>query len=176
MKLTQDRLKELIDYDYETGVFIWRVSRQRIKKGSIAGSLNKSTGYWIICIDNKRYKAHRLVFLYIDGYLPENGIDHIDRNKINNRYNNLREASKTCNSRNCNISKINKSGITGVSWYKRSNKWRSEINIPKKIRLGYFDNIIDAVRARWEAEIKYNFPNCNTISSAYVYLKENSAI
>lgn len=176
-KLTQDRLKELLSYDPETGIFTWKVDRTgKAKKGSRAGNLNKTNGYWIICVDNKRRLAHRLAILYIDGYLPENSLDHIDRNKINNRYNNLREVSQTCNSRNCNIAKNNKSGITGVSWHKKKNKWQSQINIPKPINIGVFDSFIDAVKARWEAEVKYNFPNCNTTSSAYNYLKEHGVL
>ena len=176
-KLTQDRLKELLDYDPETGIFINKTNRgKKIKKGSKTGHLDKD-GYWQICIDYKNYRAHRLVFLYMEGYLPENGIDHIDRNKLNNRRNNLREVSQTCNRRNCNIYKANKSGVTGVCWYKRDKKWEVSIrNFGKKIFCGYFENIIDAAKARWEAEVKYNFPNCNTTSSAYNYLKDHGAI
>lgn len=176
MKLTQDRLKGLLDYDPETGVFIWKVDRgKRTKKGSFAGSLDNK-GYLIIRFNGKGYKAHRLAFLYMEGYFPENQVDHIDRDKTNNKWNNLREVSHTCNMRNCKISKINTSGITGVSWHKGRKKWQSQIRIPKPIYLGLFDNLIDAAKARWEAEVKYNFPNCNTTSAAYVYLKEKGAI
>lgn len=128
-------------------------------------------------INGKLYKNHRLAFLYMEGYFPENGIDHIDRNKTNNSWNNLREVSHTCNMRNCKIQANNKSGITGVCWYKASNKWQAHIRIPKQnINLGYFDNLTDAAKSRWIAEVKYNFPNCNTTSSAYNYLKENNLI
>lgn len=175
MKLTQDRLKELLSYDPETGVFIWNIAiGKRAKKGCIAGSLNKVTGYWQIGIDRKLYLAHRLVFLYMEGYLPEYDTDHINRERTNNKWVNLREASRTCNVRNSNISKKNKIGITGVGWHKRDNKWVAQIMIFKKqIFIGYFDNILDAAKARWQAEVKYGFPNCNTTSSAYMYLKEN---
>lgn len=175
MKLTQKRLKELLDYNPKTGIFTWLISRGSIKKGNISGYVNKSTGYLIIGIDNKKNKAHRLAFLFMEGYLPENDIDHIDRNILNNKWDNLREVSHLCNMRNCNISKINKSGITGVSWRNDRKKWRSFIGVGKMINLGIFDTLIDAARARWDAEIKYNFPNCNTTSSAYMYLKENGA-
>lgn len=178
MKLTQDRLKELIDYNPETGIFLWKVDRtNKTKKGMFAGRLNKKSGYWQIGIDSNNYYAHRLAFLFIDGYLPENGLDHIDRDKLNNKWNNLRETSTICNMRNRNIFKNNKSGITGIHWHKSTNKWYSKITaLGKQICLGVFDNLIDAARARWEAEIKYNFPNCNTTSSAYMYLKKNNAI
>lgn len=82
-----------------------------------------------------------------------------------------------CNTRNKSIMKNNKSGITGIVWHKRDNKWLSQIMVfGKQLHLGYFDNIIDAVKARWNAEVKYNFPNCNTTSSAYMYLKEHGVI
>lgn len=175
-KLTQERLKELLDYDPETGIFTWKVDRGSNKiKGSHAGSLDKDS-YLIISLYGKRYKAHRLVFLYIDGYTPENQVDHIDRNKLNNKRCNLREVSQICNSRNCNIRVDNKIGITGVCWNKVKNKWVAQIQPYKKINLGCFDNILDAARARWNAEVKYNFPNCNTISASYMYLKDHGGL
>ena len=177
MKLTQERLKELLDYDPENGVFIRKIStNNNIKIGSISGSIDKQ-GYLIIWADGKRYKAHRLAFLWMEGYLPENQVDHIDRNKINNRWSNLREVSQTCNMRNRAVLKNNKYKITGISFHKKLNKIRADIRISRKlIYLGIFDNLLDAVKARWEAEVKYNFPNCNTTSSSYMYLKEHGAI
>ena len=177
MKLTQEYLKEILDYNHETGVFTWKVDRRKyVKKGNVAGSLHH-TGYWDIRIKGSVYRAHRLAFLFMDGYLPENDVDHVDRNKLNNSWINLREVSRSCNMRNQKININNKSGVSGVSWYKRGKKWQSSIGIPKKqIHLGFFDNLIDAVKARWNAELKYNFPNCNTTSSAYNYLKERGAI
>ena len=175
-KLTQDKLKELLAYNPDTGEFIWKVANsKRIRVGSVAGFLHH-TGYWHIGINNKTYFAHRLAFLYIDGYSPENQIDHVDRNPLNNSWKNLREVSQSCNMRNKNIQCNNKSGITGVCWKKRDKKWQAKITTPKEIYLGLFDNLTDAARARWNAEVKYNFPNCNTTSSAYNYLKENNLI
>ncbi|UGO56005.1 putative HNH endonuclease [Escherichia phage JLBYU40] len=97
--ITQDRLKELLDYDPLTGVFRWKVSRGRVSKGSIAG-----TEVWVsdnyirleIRIDGKRYKAHQLAFLYVYGYIPEE-IDHKDRNPLNNAIDNLLDSSKSRN-------------------------------------------------------------------------------
>ena len=176
MKLTQERLKGLLDYDPETGVFIWKVANaNRIRVGDVAGTLN-NRGYLYIGINKKRFLAHRLTFLYMEGYFPENQIDHIDRNKINNSWSNLREVSQTCNMRNKSIMKNNKSGVIGINWNKESKKWMARIRTPKTVYLGLFENIIDAAKARWEAEVKYNFPNCNTTSSAYNYLKEHGAI
>ena len=123
MKIAQERLYEILDYDSETGIFTWKIGRRKCKKDSIAGSLT-GEGYWQIKIDNKLYLSHRLVFLYVDGYLPENKIDHIDRNKLNNRRNNLREVSQTCNTRNCNIYK-NKA--VRLFRFKQSNGWSPSV-------------------------------------------------
>lgn len=171
--LTQDRLKELLHYNPETGVFTWKICRnQNSKVGSVSGSISNIDGYRRMHIDTKMYKASRLAFLYMLGYFPENMVDHIDRVKDNDRWCNLRHVSRQCNARNQSISRANKSGITGVSWHKHHHKWWPQIAInQQKIHLGYYDTKIDAARSRWEAEKKYNFPNCNTTSSAYKYLK-----
>ena len=175
-KLTQERLKEVLDYDPSTGVFTWRLGRRRVKRGSTAGCL-KTDGYIQIMIDGKKFLASRLAFLWMEGYFPENDVDHLDRNPANNRWNNLREASRSCNIRNCGKREDNTSGVTGVCWYKAKSKWRSQIRLyGKGIHLGYFKTLFDAAQARWDAEVKYGFPNCNTTSSAYVYLKENGLI
>jgi len=168
-KLTQKRLKELIYYNPETGVFTWKVSKGTAIKGSIAGSIDN--GYRRILIDYNPYREHRLAFLYMEGYFPENEIDHINRRRHDNRWLNLRQVSRQCNARNCNIAINNKSGVTGVYWYKNREKWCAGIRIDgKQITLGYFLNKTEAVRARWESEKKYNFPNCNSTSSAFQYL------
>lgn len=177
MKLTQERLKELLDYDPETGIFTRKVRTSNfIRVGAITKKAKKDTGYLMISVDNREYRAHRLAFLFMEGYFPENDVDHIDRNRVNNKWNNLREVSRTCNLRNKAIQRNNTSGVIGVSWHKRESKWRATIKTTKHIHIGFFANLIDAAKARWEAEVKYNFPNCNTTSSAYMYLKEKGAI
>ena len=71
----------------------------------------------------------------------------------------------------------NKSGITGVSWAKKRKLWNVSIcESGKSIFLGYFKTKLDAVKARWNAEKKHNFPNCNTTSTAYLYLKNKGGI
>ncbi len=171
-RLTQERLKDLLNYDPDTGIFAWKVGRRGVKRGSIAGTPN-AYGYIRICIDGKNFYASRLAFLWVEGYFPENDVDHIDRDRSNNRWLNLREASRSCNMRNCGIICNNKSGVTGVSWDKLSSKWRSDITIyGKSVPLGRFKFFVEAVKARWEAEVKYNFPNCKSDSAAYKYLQE----
>ena len=173
--ITQKELKEYLDYTPETGHFIWKKDIGRGRIGEKADYKNNK-GYIQIGIKNKFYLAHRLAFLWMEGYLPENGIDHIDRDKTNNKWNNLREISHLCNTRNRPLRVDNKSGIVGVRWHKKSKKWESTITVDKKIYLGVFNNLNDAIKARWNAEVKYGFPNCNTISTSYNYLKNEGLI
>lgn len=174
--ITQKRVKELLNYNPENGNLIWRVNKGRAKQGEVAGTLHKD-GHILVGVDGERYQAHRLIWLWMEGYFPENDIDHKDRLPSNNKWCNLRHTSHKCNMRNCSISKNNKSGVTGVSWNDKNNKWFASITVDyKSIGCGIYSNFIDAVRSRWEAEKKYSFPNCNTTSSAYEYLKENSLI
>lgn len=177
--VTYIQLREEVHYNSETGIFKWRKGKRGRKANGIAGSLEPN-GYVRICIDYKKYPAHRLAWLYVHGYMPENEIDHINRVRNDNRICNLREVSRLCNIRNCSVSKDNTSGITGVNYVENwgpKGKWRATIAINKnRIVLGAFDEKVDAAKVRWEAEKHYNFPNCNTTSSAYEYLKKHGAI
>jgi hypothetical protein len=174
--LTQERLKELLHYDPDTGFFTWKVDRGNNNvKGKMAGSKNFKSRI-AIGIDDTLYLAHRLAFLYMEGYFPEYQIDHKDRNPRNNKWENLRHVSHQCNMRNKSVYKTNKSGVTGVCWNKRDKVWRSFIKSganQKMKHLGNFKILKEAVQTRWDAEVQYNFPNCNTTSSAYLHLKEN---
>ena len=85
--------------------------------------------------------------------------------------------SDICNARNRGKRWDNKSGVTGVSWREDNKKWRSTITVNRKTKhLGNFKNISDAVKARYEAEIKYNWLECQTDSSAYRYLKDKNLL
>lgn len=174
--VTQKRLKELLSYNKKTGIFTRLVASGPSKKGSIAGYKNDQ-GYTMIPIDYGQYRAHRLAWLYIYGYLPENEIDHINRNRSDNKISNLRVVSRTCNLRNSGVQKRNTSGVTGVRWRESESKWTSFIGVNKKyVHLGIFRKKVDAVKARWEGEKEYNFPSCRTTSTAYLYLKNNGVI
>ena len=160
--LTQARLKEVLDYNPETGVFRWRitVNRNKAHAGTVAGWI-RSNGYLMISIDKKEYRAHRLAWLYIYGKWPENQIDHENQIRSCNAIKNLRDVTNAINCKNQRITKRNTSGITGVCWDKSRNKWLASIVVNyKQINLGRFEKIKDATRARKAAERKYGFhPN-----------------
>lgn len=98
--MTQEELHQLLDYNPETGEFFWKVNSRCIKSGSKAGCVCKVHGYQHINIKNKRYKAHRLAWLYVHGKWPHPEIDHINRVKTDNRIANLREADRSMNNLN----------------------------------------------------------------------------
>jgi HNH endonuclease/AP2 domain len=146
MMLTQERLKELLHYDPETGVFTWIATKaRRVSNGDVAGGicrLKRSSGlsYRLINIDRMPRGAHRLAWLYVYGYIPRQ-IDHIDGDGLNNRISNLRPCSNTQNRANTGRTIANHSGFKGVSWSKNAKRWRSTINSGcRQIHLGYFDS------------------------------------
>ena len=182
-KLTQEYLKRSLTYSKHTGLFTWKArpvyhfkNRNAWKDWNrkypctIAGYISPA-GYVKITISGKAYPAHRLAFLYICGYIPENFVDHRDMNPTNNKWKNLREVTNQCNQQNCKISIRNKSGITGVSWNSREKKWKAKITIAKKtIYLGFFEKLEDAARARYEEEKTNPLWSCSVTSSAKQYL------
>ena len=136
--ITQNRLKQVMSYDENTGIFTWiNPTSRRVTKYSKAGVLNPS-GYIFIKVDNKRYSAHRLAWLYIYGDFPKNNIDHIDGNPSNNVISNLREATQQQNLYNTKKPSTNTSGYKGVHFHKSSRKWRAVVsvnNYPKHLGL-----------------------------------------
>lgn len=154
--LSQSRLKEVLSYDPNTGVFTW------IKRnGNVAGGKD-SHGYIIIKVDNKSYKAHRLAWLYIHGYFPENDTDHLNGIRDANRLENLHEATRRCNQQNCKIRQDNTSGFPGVSWDKPVKKWKAYISINRKQKyLGCHPTALDAALARFTVEVQCPEWHCN---------------
>ncbi len=160
-KLTQERLKEVLNYNPTTGIFIQKKKRQGVCVGNEAGYLG-SNGYRYISIDGKNYRSHRLVWLFIEGYLPENEIDHLNGKRNDNRLSNLREASRRCNAQNCKIYLTNTSGFPGVSWSKRYKNWQAKIMINNKhYYLGSYDTALDAALARLTEEVNNTNWHCN---------------
>jgi hypothetical protein len=155
--LTQNRLKELLEYNPETGLFVRKkTTAPNAQAGNVAGCLNKHIGYRSISIDGKEYYCHRLAFLYMTGNFPEKQVDHINRIKDDNRWTNLRKVTSGENLQNTSLRKSNKSGAKGVFWYAQRNKWIAYIRFNnKRYSLGYYINFEDAVTARKQAEDKY---------------------
>lgn len=153
--LTQHRLKELLHYNPETGIF----TRKTINKGHITGSVNNNGSgkkYIVIRVDNKLHYAHRLAWMYMTGEFPEIEIDHIDGNGCNNIFYNIRVAGKQENNKNSRLQKNNTSGCTGVVIVK--NRWIAQVMVNGKNKyLGSYIERWDAISARMSANNKYGF-------------------
>lgn len=154
--LTNIRLKETLNYDPETGIFTWKETRRGLRIGDVAGCIAKH-GYIVIRVDKRLYTAHRLAWLYVYGEWPSKNIDHINRNRSDNRISNLRSASQSENCQNTSLRSDNKSGHAGVYWCKNSQKWRAYIGVDgKRISLGYFHEKDDAIAAQSDAKTRYH--------------------
>lgn len=158
--LTVARLREVLNYDCDTGIFTRRIAtgyRGRNRAGEIAGRLKD--GYIVIGIDSTAYRANRLAWLYMTGEWPPALVDHENTNKADNRWINLRVASKSQNGQNRRGAQINsKSGALGVS--PSRHKWAAVIHLNgRKKHLGYFDTIELASAAYQEAKSRLH-PFC----------------
>ncbi len=147
--MTQDKLKEKLSYDINTGIFSWR------NNNKFCGNLNKTDGYIIIQINKKKYRAHRLAWLYVYGVWPKEFIDHINGIKNDNRLVNLREASALENTFNQKIKSNNTSGYKGVVWNKQNKKWVARIKVKGKYKfLGMSNDILIAANLYKNAAIE----------------------
>lgn len=136
--ITQTELKKLLHYDPDTGLFTWLVNRRSVKAEDLAGNVNQK-GYIRIKVNQKEYLAHRLAWLYMNGLMPKNGIDHTNNIKTDNRITNLREATHSENMRNRLLTVRNRTGFKGVGFNKRAKKFKATITFNNiQIHLGYF--------------------------------------
>ena len=142
--LTQTYLHEILEY--RDGILYWKVDRRKTKVGSKAGR-TKSNGYGEVRIDGKLHGTHRLIFMMFHGFMPKI-IDHIDCNPLNNKINNLREATQAQNMLNTFRPKNNTSGFKGVYLDKKSGNWIAQCVVNgRKSYLGAFADIHDAARS-----------------------------
>ena len=174
--ITQKELKELLHYEPMTGIFtwLWRPAacsmNQRARttldvwnrrfEGRVVGNIrhDAKTSYRWTQIKGCNYSLHRLAWLYVYGSFPVNQIDHIDRNGLNNRIDNLRDVSQSENQRNSSLSLRNKSGYNGVAWDKGNKKWHAYIRAGgKRLHLGFFINKLEAIEAREVANHRYGY-------------------
>ncbi len=139
--LTAQRLRDVLHYDPETGLFRWRERHSlRSRPGQVAGTLNKAIGYVVFRVDKRLYYAHRLAWLYVTGEWPAHGIDHINGQRADNRWTNLRDVEQAINTQNQRAPHSHgTSGYLGVSFDKRSGKWRAIVTLDdKQIEVGTF--------------------------------------
>jgi len=154
--ITQERVKELLNYDEDTGVFTWLYSNNSILPGAVAGSLS-SSGKRTIYIEGRSYAAQRVAWLYVHGVWP-NQIDHENGIRFDNRFKNFRNVTNAINSKNKKIGKNNKSGVMGVYFDLSRSRWAATIRLDyKKIFLGRHIDWFEAVCARKSAEYKYGY-------------------
>ena len=155
-ELTAEQLRSILHYSPETGIFTRKVSTSNsVKVGDVAGSLD-GDGYLQIKVCSRKYRAHRLAWLHVYGEWPTDQIDHINRNRSDNRIANLREVTNKQNLQNTGKRSNNTSGHPGVRWHKRASKWRACIKHDyKHIHLGYFSILEEAISARKAAEKLY---------------------
>lgn len=152
--LTQARLKELLHYDPETGQFTWLANQGRARTGQTAGTTD-TAGYVVVRAAGRFYKAHRMAFLYMCGEFPPDDVDHINRVKGDNRWGNLRLATRPENLANIGLLRSNTSGYRGVSWRKSSGRWQAfGSRDRRRVHLGFFDSLEGAAIAaqKWREE------------------------
>lgn len=150
-KLTVDRLKQIVHYDPATGVFT-RLRGTNKTVGTVVNGMGNH-GYLRIFIDGERHLLHRLAWLYMTGAWPRHQIDHRDRNRANNKFDNLREATDSENNQNHSLQRNNRSGFRGVYWVSDCKKWGAFITVNRKrLHLSVYATKHEAIRARRAAE------------------------
>lgn len=170
MSLSVETVRQLLDYDPETGVITWRYRPARFFKcsrhfnswnarfaGNTAFTARNGDGYLSGCVLNYSVKAHRVAWAIAHGEWPDH-VDHINGDRSDNRIENLRHVNNQENCRNQSIPRSNTSGVIGVSFHRPTNKWTAAIKVNRKsIHLGRFDDFDDAVAARKLGEARFGF-------------------
>lgn len=155
--LTQAELKENLHYNPETGVFTHIKKKSGIHIGQRAGSIH-CKGYRYIKVMQVNYRSARLAFLYMTGAFPKNQVDHVDKDRANDRWLNLQDITNLENCRKKGMNKNNKSGFNGVHFVKKLNKWKAGIVVEGSlVYLGIHTHLEDAIKVRKSANIKYGF-------------------
>jgi hypothetical protein len=139
------KLKEALHYDPSSGIFTWRITLSpRAMAGSETGK-KLSKGYLFVGVFGKIFRAHRLAWFYMTGDWPSHHIDHINGIRSDNRWSNLRLATRSQNACNTGLRANNRSGFKGVSWSNRSRRWAAHIRIHGKSKhIGLFETAEEA--------------------------------
>lgn len=174
--LTQERVRELFNYDPESGL-LTRLKRtsNRVKPGTIVTNTNTvlEKGYTLVGVDGIRYRLHHVIWVWMTGVLPTGIIDHKNMDPGDNSWSNLREVTCMENSHNHKLTKGNTSGVNGISYLSKKCKWQCRIRINYKVHsLGYHDNFIEAVAHRLAAEQCTDFGYDYKNYSAYRYMQK----
>ena len=143
-------------FEYKDGNLVWKMDRARgkIKAGDVAGGIT-SKGYWRVMINYKEYPLHRIIFFLHHGYLPQ-VVDHINGNPLDNRIENLREATGQTNQYNRKCGVNNTSGCKNVSWNKKKNVWQVHLRHNKKVKSWYVKDFELAELIAHEARALYH--------------------
>lgn len=152
--ITLSRLLELVRYNRKEGTLTWTEQASQKVRGKQVGSLDEA-GYVVTTIDSEPVKVHQLIWFIEYGVWPTTMLDHKDRDKQNNRWQNLRESNSLQNALNTDIRRDNTSGVKGVTWNRRANKWQAQINRSGKCYyLGVFESLEEAKAVRETAFLK----------------------
>lgn len=152
--MTQARVKELMHYDPDTGIFRWLTAPKYSSRKPGDQIDVWQAGYYRTCIDGRKYFLHRLAWLYVHGVWPDDQLDHINGDKLDNRLVNLRPATKAENRRNApGFGSV--SGVKGV--YPHKYGWIARIRLPgNMMNLGVHKTISEAAEAYRQAAVKYH--------------------
>jgi hypothetical protein len=154
-KISRRQILNLVEYHPETGVFIWRPRVAKGKEdpaktaawntrfsGKPAGWVS-FFGYLMLTMAGRKLYAHRVAVMIMTGRWPREDVDHVNGDRTDNRWANLRKASRSCNLQNSRIRSNNTSGVKGVSQRSDTGKWTARIHAPKGLylSLGNFDTL-----------------------------------
>ena len=183
--ITPESIRDLLDYDPDSGVFTWRKRDIRWFKsykgwatwnGKFAGKragrvwTSPRTGYQSrhLYLLGKNNNEHRLVWMWMTGNTPPLQIDHINRDATDNRWSNLRSTEGFSNNMNMSMHSSNTSGVTGVSWFKPAKKWAAKCELSgKRYYLGYFNNLDEAAMEVMEFRADNGFDPGHGLSRAH---------
>ena len=167
-------LRKVLTYDPNTGILTWLprpkehfkthaafIRWNKLHAGKPAFASGKVGDYKTGALDGVNYMAHRIAWAHVYGDMGSKEIDHINGDRSDNRLQNLRAVSRLQNTQNRKLNSISKSGVCGVEWHQQCRKWKAYINANKRrVYLGVYVNLEDAIAARKAAEVKYGFhPN-----------------
>lgn len=182
-----DQVSQLLRYEPETGKLFWKERPlaffrtvwacrvwNSVYSGKEAFTTVSTSGYKAGGIFGVRYAAHRVIWLLTTGAWPVNNIDHIDGDRANNRFGNLRDATNTENMRNAKLRSDNTTGVLGVSWDSYKRRWRATVTLNGKSKeLGRFHSFEQAVAAREAANLEYGFSARHGSRESPALTKEN---